>query len=290
MSDTEQQAMDSLIGLGTDEEKDSDNKDDKDKDSDNKDSDNKDDKDKDSDNKDDKDKDSDDKDDKDEDDKDKDSDDKDDKDEDDKDKDKDDDKDSKDLTLEEVKLLVKGEKDLPEGTDENLIKLARSELRHEALEKENASLKNHLKADPTKLLTEEQLAEIAEKASTDFDAAYELRKKYETEALEKATNNPEVQKIQREEEMRQFLKENKISFAQFRGAVLDSTKQALASREITFQEFMSKTLETYRRINPDSVKKGDKVPDTQKKGRSSKLGSKDKEPDAKKVMSDLTEC
>ena len=287
MSDTEQQAMDSLIGLGTDEEEDknkeSKDKDSEDKDSKDKDSEDKDSKDKDSEDEDSKDKDSEDKDKEDEDSKDKDSEDED------KDKDKDKDKDSKDLTLEEVKLLVSGEKDIPEGVDENLVKLARSELRHEALEKENASLKGHLKADPAKLLTEEQLKEIAELASTDFDAAYALRKKYEDEALEKATNNPEVQKIQREEEMRTFLKENKISFAQFRGAVLDSTKQSLANREITFQEFMTKTLETYRRINPDSIKKGDKAP-ASKKARNSKLAGQEKEPDNKKLAKDLTEC
>ena len=178
------------------------------------------------------------------------------------------------LTLEEIKKMISNETPLPEDVDENLVEAARTQIKIETLEKENTTLKGHLKQDPEKLLTDEQRAEIEELASTKgFDEAYKLRQKYEQEALKAALNNPEAQRVQRQEDLTKFLREKKIGFPQFQNAVLDSVKQQLKNGEITFQEFMDKTFETLKKISPDTVYKGKTPPSVKKAATQSKVGS-----------------
>ena len=192
---------------------------------------------------------------------------------------------AKDLTVEEMKLILNKGEPLPEGVDETRAELARAQIKIEVQEKENSALKTSIQKNPSQLLTEEQKAEIEELATTKgFEAAYELRRKYEEEAANKALNDPklveEQTRLQRTEDLRTFLKEKGVSYDAFRGAVLDTTKEQLKNGDISFQQFMEKTYDTLKRISPKNIHKGDSPPDIKKSGRSSSAKKADAQSNA----------
>ena len=192
---------------------------------------------------------------------------------------------AKDLSVEEMKLILNKGEPLPEGVDETRAELARAQIKIEVQEKENTSLKSSIQKNPSQLLTEEQKAEIEELATTKgFEAAYELRRKYEEEAAEKALNDPKVveeqTRLQRTEDLRTFLKEKGVSYDAFRGAVLDTTKEQLKNGDISFQQFLEKTYETLKRISPKNIHKGDTPPAIKKAGRSTSAKKADAQSNA----------
>ena len=208
---------------------------------------------------------------------------------------KEEDEDAKPLTVDEIKDLINKESEIPTGTDETLIELARTQLQLDVAVQERESLKANLKQDPAQLLTDEQRAEIEELNSTKgFTAARALADKYEKEALDKTLNNEELTaqalKIERQKELTSFLTENKVSFHNFKNAVLESNKKALADGTITFNEFCKRTHNVLKKISPETIQKKKDVPDIKKSGRQSKAdgkaGKNDSEADLMKKLTD----
>ena len=170
-----------------------------------------------------------------------------------------------DLTVEELKLILQQDKEIPEGVNEDRVELARTQLQLTAAKGETEAIRAQIQADPSKLLTEEQKAELEEINSTKgLEAYFQARQKMQEEAMNKALNDPKLTeesvRLQRGKELNAFLKEHEISFADFKSAVLESNKAKVSAGEMTFQQFMEATLQTHQKLNGKKVYKGQTPP------------------------------
>ena len=176
----------------------------------------------------------------------------------------------------DVKKLIKEQGQIPEGTDENLIKAARAELLYEEAQAETAKLRSYLNQNPAELFTEEQKAELKEILDTKGeDAWYDRRKQMEQEVVEKRLNDPAFkensQAVSNQSTYAKFLTENKINHENFVNARLQVDVDAFNKKEITLDEFLKRTKASYDRMTKN-IHKGDTPPKIVK-GTSSKTGT-----------------
>ena len=181
---------------------------------------------------------------------------------------------SKEPTLDEIKEAISQGKPAPDGSNATLVELAEAQIKLDVSDQENAVLRESLAQDPSKLLTAEQLAEIEEVNSTKgFAEAKKLSDKYEKEALEKVTDNPEIRdklkKVKTYQEYAQFLVKHKITDDQFQEAIGQKDSKLLEEGKITQNEFRDRTIKRFNALNNKNIGKVKDAPDIQKKGRSS---------------------
>ena len=175
-----------------------------------------------------------------------------------------------------VKKLIADSQPIPEGTDENLIKAARTELLLEESQAETAKLRSYLNQNPAELFTEEQKSELDEILNTKgADAYYQRRQEIEKQVVDARLNDPafkeKSQAVSNQETYTKFLAENGISHENFKAARMAADVEAFNKKEITLDEFLKRTHSSYNRITKN-IHKGDTVPKVVK-GTSSKSGA-----------------
>ena len=182
-------------------------------------------------------------------------------------------KDPADLTKDDLRALVEAEEDIPDGVNEDRLELARTELKLEAKSAEADSMKAYVQANPDVVLTDEQKAEVEEVRNTKgMDSAVALYNQYKEEAMQKTLNNPEqsekLRKAYWNKEYAAFLKETKMTAAEFKEAVTLANKQKLETGKMSIQDFLKKTHEVHAKTTGKKIHPGQTPPKLRKGGRS----------------------
>ena len=173
---------------------------------------------------------------------------------------------AEDMTVEKIKELISKTKPLPEGTDSNLIELAKTQMKLEDSEKERDKLREYLDNNAGELLTGKQKEELSTLLNTEGEDAYfAKRTALEKEAREARLNNPEFRaeatKLSRHETYEAYRKEHGLDDANFKRLVSAEDYDACEKKEITFEELLKRTHDTYKKVHSgERIFKGKPAP------------------------------